>query len=123
VAGVQLELEGSGGGGVAVPTVAHPDFLKPDGCGAAGCVVDRVAHPCFLTSGTTASISMLELATGSEGVIAMGGAGGFGIRIPLAAAIFLNSFSSRRRSFSLRFSASSLSFMRTLACMSRKRAL
>lgn len=114
---------GGAGGGVVVRTVAHPDFLKTDDCGAAGCVANRVAHPCFLTSGITPSTSMLELATRSEGAAAVGGTGGFGIRIPLAAAIFLNSFSSRRRSFSLRFSASSLSLRRTLACMSRKRAL
>ena len=48
---------------------------------------------------------------------------GFGILIPLAAAILRSSLSSRLRSFSLRLSNSSFGTSRALACMSFERAL
>lgn len=79
-------------------TGAHPTFVKPEE--GAGTEVD-VAAVSF-TRGATDDLATL---------------------IPLAAAIFRNSFSSRRRSFSLILSSSSCGFMRRLLCMSRKRAL
>ncbi len=47
----------------------------------------------------------------------------FAILMPFAAAILRSSFSSRFRSFSLRFSTSSLGFKRTFCCISWYRAL
>jgi hypothetical protein len=72
----------------------QPDFLNPDGFG---------------------SVSVVMF--GSEAPAGAVVARGLAILIPAAAAIFLNSFSSRFLSFSLRLSTSSLG-MRTLACMS-----
>jgi hypothetical protein len=69
------------------------------------------------------SISMVLLPIGSAGArVEITAAGGLAILMPLAAAIFRSSFSSRFRSFSLRLSTSSCG-MRMFACMSLKRAL
>jgi hypothetical protein len=81
----------------------QPDFLNPDGFDSVSILV------------------LFAFATGSEGIVGAA-AGGLAILIPAAAAIFLNSFSSRLLSFSFRLSTSSFG-MRTLACMSLKRAL
>jgi hypothetical protein len=68
--------------------VAHPDFLKP---------VDVVS---------ASTLVLAETGSVEEGAAGVIGTVGFAIRTPAAAAIFLNSFSSRFRSFSLRLSAS-----------------
>jgi hypothetical protein len=104
------------------PTVDHPDFLKPGWETAASEGADIDVQPDLLTLADSASRILLAGAGSTDGT-EEGCAAGLAILIPAAAAIFLSSFSSRLRSFSLRLSISSWGIMRCEACISLKRAL
>lgn len=84
---------------VELETFAHPDGLNPDGLSTTG------------------------LTTGARAGAPLAGRVDLAILIPLAAAIFLSSFSSRFLSFSFRLSSSSCGIILAFACMSLKRAL
>lgn len=84
---------------VELETLAHPDGLNPDGLSATG------------------------LTTGASAGAPLAGRVDLTILTPLAAAIFLSSFSSRFLSFSFRLSISSCGIILAFACMSLKRAL
>jgi hypothetical protein len=109
-----------GGGGVAEPViVAHPDRLNPDDDG-----VETDAQPPGFFGGSFGAIGSATTRVGeASGATPVLPTAGFGILMPLAAAILRSSFSSRLRSFSLRLSISSFGTIRALACMSFKRAL
>ena len=85
-------------------TDVQPDFLNP---GVSACVVDAI----------TGSTVVLDEAVDEDVTTDLA------ILTPAAAAIFLNSFSSRFLSFSLRLSTSSFGMRRCDACMSLNRAL
>lgn len=115
---VEVKPEGGLGGGAG--TKPWEDEEDP-----------TVAHPCFVSTGAGGMGADSEF--GGRGGISTsmapdaawraGNVDGFAILIPLALAIFLSSFSSRFLSFSFRLSISSFGVIRTLACMSLKRAL
>ena len=91
-------------------TVDQPDFLKPEWEATAGSVEDETElQPDRLSAGAgavTGSTVMFKDVAGAGSEV------GLAILMPAAAAIFLNSFSSRFRSFSLRLSTSSWGTMR-----------
>jgi hypothetical protein len=100
-------------------TAAHPDFRKPDLVETVLIDVsaeddDRDVQPDFLKPVVSAGVAGAAIIASAEPDDAAdaGGKVDFAILTPAAAAIFLNSFSSRFRSFSLRLSTSSLGTMR-----------